>query len=310
MKHISVGKYLAMVIAFVFYLVPTAKAADFSLENLGDGIYVHHGEHLDIDTGYQGDIANISFVVGSLGVAVIDTGGSLTVGKQLRAAIKEVTSLPILYVINTHVHPDHIFGNAAFLQDKPIFVGHTKLGDVMQLRQEAYSKLNVRYLGADAEGSVIVKPSLAVVAGSKLDLGNRSLLLTSYVAAHTVTDISVIDSKTRTLFTGDLLFIDRTPVIESDIKGLIEAIDGLKISSVNQVVPGHGPCTKNWIAALDNERRYLDVLLTDIRTKIKSGVSMEVTMDTAAASEKDKWLLFKVANRRNVNTLYPLLEWE
>jgi len=310
MKHISVGKYLAMVIAFVFYLEPTAKAADFSLENLGDGIYVHHGEHLDIDTGYQGDIANISFVVGSLGVAVIDTGGSLKVGKQLRAAIKEVTSLPILYVINTHVHPDHIFGNAAFLQDKPIFVGHTKLGDIMQLRQEAYSKLNVRYLGADAEGSVIVKPSLAVVAGSKLDLGNRSLLLTSYVAAHTVTDISVIDSKTRTLFTGDLLFIDRTPVIESDIKGLIEAIDGLKISSVNQVVPGHGPCTKNWIAALDNERRYLDVLLTDIRTKIKSGVSMEVTMDTAAASEKDKWLLFKVANRRNVNTLYPLLEWE
>ena len=310
MKHVSFGNRLAMGIAVIFYLATTAQAADFSLENLGDGIYVHHGEHLDIDTGYQGDIANISFVVGSRGVAVIDTGGSLKVGRQLRASIKAVTQLPILYVINTHVHPDHVFGNAAFLQDKPIFVGHAKLADTMQLRQEAYAKLNVKYLGADAEGSFIVKPSLTVVAGSKLDLGDRSLELTPYASAHTVTDISLIDSKTRTLFTGDLLFIERTPVIESDIKGLIEAIDSLKTSSISQVVPGHGPCTKDWIAALNNERRYLDVLLTDIRTKIKNGVSMETTMDTAAASEKDKWLLFEVANRRNVNTLYPLLEWE
>ena len=37
---------------------------------------------------------------------------------------------------------------------------------------------------------------------------------------------------------------------------------------------------------------------------------MSDTMNTAAAGEKDKWLLFDVANRRNVNTLYPQLEWE
>jgi hypothetical protein len=37
---------------------------------------------------------------------------------------------------------------------------------------------------------------------------------------------------------------------------------------------------------------------------------MEKTMDTAAASEKDHWKLFEIANRRNVNTLYPALEWE
>ena len=53
-----------------------AQNDGFALEHAGDGIYVHHGKHLDIDTGYQGDICNISFIVGSKGVAVIDTGGS------------------------------------------------------------------------------------------------------------------------------------------------------------------------------------------------------------------------------------------
>ena len=282
----------------------------FAIENVGNGIYVHHGKHLDIDDGYQGDICNISFVVGSKGVAVIDTGGSFKVGKQLRDAIKKVTPLPILYVINTHVHPDHIFGNAAFKQDKPAFVGHAKLGDAMQLRQEAYEKLNIRYLGADAKGSEIVKPTVLVKEPMDLDLGDRSLKVTPYPNAHTNTDISVIDSKTSTLFTGDLLFIERTPVIEGDIKGLIAAIETLKTYPVKQVVPGHGPVTADWIGALNNEQRYLNAVLTDIRATIKSGGDMGKAMDTAAASEKDKWLLFDIANRRNVNTLYPALEWE
>jgi quinoprotein relay system zinc metallohydrolase 2 len=249
-------------------------------------------------------------IIGSKGVAVIDTGGSLKVGIQLRSAIAQITKLPILYVINTHVHPDHIFGNAAFIADRPQFVGHVKLATAMQLRKEAYDKLNVKYLGDDAKGSEIVIPTLAVKDTLTLDLGDRTLKLTAYPVAHTNTDITVIDSKTSTLFTGDLLFIERTPVLEGDIKGLIAVLDTIKTYQVKQVVPGHGPQTKDWIGAIDNELRYLNAMLTDIRANIKKGISMEDTMDTAAASEKNKWLLFDIANRRNVNTIYPQLEWE
>jgi quinoprotein relay system zinc metallohydrolase 2 len=283
---------------------------NFVIEDLGNGIYVHHGAHLDIDTGYQGDICNISFVVGSKGVAVIDTGGSLKVGNKLRDAIKKVTSLPILYVINTHVHPDHIYGNAAFVQDKPEFIGHEKLAVAMQLRKEAYDKLNIKYLGDDAKGSEMVKPTISVKDTLELNLGDRTLKINAFATAHTNTDITVMDSKTSTLFTGDLLFIERTPVLEGDIKGLIAAIDTLKTYPVKQVVPGHGPSSKDWLQALNNEQRYLNALLTDIRANIKNGISMEKTMDTAAAGEKDKWLLFDIANRRNVNIIYPALEWE
>jgi quinoprotein relay system zinc metallohydrolase 2 len=286
------------------------KPPQMVLESLGNGVYVHHGAHLDIDTGYQGDICNLSVVVGSKGVAVIDTGGSFKVGEQLRQAIRQISEKPILYVINTHVHPDHIFGNAAFLADKPTFVGHAKLGDAMQLRKEAYDKLNIKFMGDDAKGSEIVKPTLIISAATQLDLGDRQLTVTPYPVAHTNTDISVIDNKTSTLFTGDLLFIERTPVIEGDIKGLIAAIELLKTYPVKQVVPGHGPASKEWVQALTKEQYYLNTVLTDIRANIKAGKSMSEAMDSVAATEKGKWLLFDIANRRNVNTIYPALEWE
>jgi quinoprotein relay system zinc metallohydrolase 2 len=295
---------------------PAAQAAakdDFMLESLGNGVYVHHGEHLDIDDGYTGDICNISFVVGERGVAVIDTGGSLKVGQQLRASIQKITDKPILYVINTHVHPDHIFGNAAFLTDKPKFIGHEKLEQAMHTRKDGYDKLNQRYLGADAKGTDIVAPTLVIKSVETLDLGGRQLKVTAHPNAHTNTDITVEDSKTQTLFTGDLLFVERTPVIEGDIKGLIAMLDRLKTYSFKQVVPGHGPVQKtnqDGIAAINNAQRYLNALLTDIRASIKKGDSMQAAMGTAAASEKDKWLLFDIANRRNVNTIFPALEWE
>ncbi|MEK9824890.1 MAG: MBL fold metallo-hydrolase, partial [Methylotenera sp.] len=79
-------------------VVSASELPNFAVKNVSEGVYVHFGEHLDIDTGYQGDICNTSFVVGSKGVAVIDTGGSLKVGKQLREAIRKVTPLPVLYV--------------------------------------------------------------------------------------------------------------------------------------------------------------------------------------------------------------------
>lgn len=287
----------------------TQKQA-LKMESLGHGIYVHHGEHLDISEGYQGDICNISFIVGKNGVAVIDTGGNRIVGQQLRAAIKQVTPLPILYVINTHVHPDHIFGNAAFLEDKPHFVGHEKLANAMELRRENYDRINRQYMGDAAAGAETVKPDTTVKDQLSLDLGDRQLTVKAYPPAHTNTDVTVLDKLTGTLWTGDLLFVQRTPVVESDIKGLIAAIDALKATGAQQAVPGHGPVVQDWLTALNNEQRYLNVLLTDIRQAIKKGDSMEKTMGEAARSEQKNWQLFDITNRRNVNTLYPALEWE
>lgn len=296
----------------------TQAAGGLSIENIADSIYVHRGAHLDIDEGYTGDICNISFVVGSKGVAVIDTGGSLKVGQQLREAVKKVTDKPILYVINTHVHPDHIFGNAAFVpsnanEAKPTFIGHNKLEQAMHTRKDGYDKLNKRLLGDGAKGTDIVPPTSVVKSVETLDLGDRQLKLTAHPNAHTNTDITVEDSKTQTLFAGDFVFIERTPVIEGDIKGLIAEQEILKTLPFKLLVPGHGPVQKNnadGVKAINNAQQYFNVLLADIRASIKAGKSMSEAMDSAAASEKGNWLLFDITNRRNVNNIFPALEWE
>lgn len=85
-----------------------------AVDELAAGVYVHRGAQLPLDVPGHDDIANIGFIVGSRCVAVIDTGGSARVGRALRATVRRRTSLPICYVINTHVHVDHVLGNEAF----------------------------------------------------------------------------------------------------------------------------------------------------------------------------------------------------
>jgi len=297
---------------FFLFNLNLACAEKLALESLGDGIYVHHGIHEDIAEGYHADICNISFIVGSKGIAVIDTGGSLKTGLALHEAIRSVSNLPILYVINTHIHPDHIFGNAAFTQDKPTFVGHAKLPDAMERRRETYMRINQQWLGDAFAGSEMVKPTLLVKDRTTLDLGDRKLILTAYPTAHTNTDLTVFDEKSSTLWTGDLLFVERTPSIDGDIKGWLEVINELKIHEAQNAIPGHSDSLKNanWKADLNNEERYLWTLLNDVRASIKKGEPMEKAMDTAASSEQSYWKLFNIVNRRNVNTIYPALEWE
>ncbi len=294
---------------FIFHF---ALAAPLAMESLGNGVYVHHGVHEDMSEGYHADICNVSFIVGSKGIAVIDTGGSLKTGQALREAIRKVSNLPILYVINTHVHPDHIFGNAAFIQDKATFVGHEKLPDAMERRRENYLRINQQWLGDTFAGSEIVKPSMLVKTTANLDLGDRTLLLTAYPTAHTNTDLTVFDHKSATLWTGDLLFVERTPSIDGDIKGWLAVINELKTHEAEFAIPGHSSSLKdaNWKKQLNDQERYLWTLLNDIRASIKKGEVMEKAMSTAAASERSYWQLFDIVNRRNVNNIYPGLEWE
>jgi quinoprotein relay system zinc metallohydrolase 2 len=291
-----------------------ADAAPLRLEQVAPGVYVHIGQHKDFEDGYDGDIANIGFVVGLDAVAVIDTGGSYAVGMALKEALRAITRLPIRYVINTHVHPDHVFGNAAFIDDKlgaqPRFIGHAMLPQAMALRGDVYLRNLKKQLGGAADKSTLVAPNETVGDHLTLDLGRRKLELTAWPGAHTNNDLTVFDAASGTLWTGDLLFIERTPAVDGDIKGWLSAMDALERLPAVATIPGHGPVTRDKHQALDRQRAYLTTLLRDVRTSIKNGTGMTETMGTAAASERGRWQLFDVVNRRNVNLIYPSLEWE
>lgn len=302
---------MSKLLVLLLMLFPAlAFSSPLQLEKVAPGIYVHHGEHKDIGPGYGGDICNVSFVIGTKGVAVIDTGGSPKIASRLREAIRNITRLPILYVINTHGHPDHVLGNAAFRQDSPVFVGHQKLASFMQQRKDAYLRNQPVWVGMDAAGTEMIAPALTVPDTVEIDLGGRTLRLSAYPIAHTSADISVQDSASNILWTGDLLFIERTPSIDGDVLGWLEVIEQLRDLKSAGIVPGHGKVTDNPGKSLDDEKRYLTVLLSDVRAAIKRGDSMEQTIATAAQSEQKNWVLFDIVNRRNVALIFPVLEWE
>ncbi len=291
--------------------VPASQAAALNLSEVAPGMFVHKGQHALISPDNSGDIANLSIIVGKDAVAVVDTGGSITVGRGLREAIKAITDKPIRYVINTHMHPDHIFGNAAFETDKPAFVAHHKMARGLSARAENYLKSNTRMIGEAAfAGSTIVMPTEHVKDRLDLDLGDRVITLAARPTAHTDNDLTVFDQATGTLILGDLLFSEHIPTLDGSIAGWIKLIEALRGESAKRVIPGHGPSSMTWPDALLPLDRYLRRIADDVRSMIKAGDPIGEAVKTAGAGEKAQWLLADEFHVRNVTAAYAELEWE
>lgn len=278
------------------------------VREIATGVHVYQGAVDVMSAANQGAIANIGFVVGGDAVAVIDTGGSVHEGRKLLAAIRRITDKPVRYVINTHVHPDHIFGNAAF--EGAIFVGHRNLPRALTARGQFYLDTFRRSLGeAFMQDVRIIVPTLLVGGETRLDLGGRVLKLRAWRAAHTDCDLTVLDETSGTLFGGDLVFLQHLPVLDGNLKGWLAVIDELAAIPASRVVPGHGSVTA-WPAAIEDERRYLQRLGQDVRSLIKRGETIGAAAKTAGESEHARWELFEESNARNATAAYSELEWE
>jgi quinoprotein relay system zinc metallohydrolase 2 len=280
-----------------------------SIDQVGSGIYVHSGEIALMSGANEGAIANVGFVVGAKGVAVIDTGGSVREGRRLLSAIRQITDEPVLYVINTHAHPDHVFGNAAFLPPA-VFVGSHNLPRRIMERGPYYLKSFRPAMGSLLDEVRILPPSVTVDDELQLDLGDRMLTLRAWRASHSDSDLTVFDERTGILFAGDLVFLRHIPVLDGSIRGWLKTINELARLPAKSVVPGHGPPSAPWPAALDPEKTYLERLQSDCRDLIKRGAPIAAASELAAASEKSHWDLFNEYNARNATAAFSELEWE
>lgn len=275
------------------------------------GIHVFGGKHELMDHSNRGEICNVGFIVGENAVAVVDSGGSVIEGRALIAAVRAVTDRPIRYLINTHMHPDHVFGNAAFAEIGAEIVGHRNLPRALANRGSSYLSRYRDAMGSDLMRDIrIVPPEALVETERELDLGGRSLILKAWKPAHTDNDLTVFDAATRTLFAGDLCFMEHLPTLDGSIRGWIEQLQFLASIGADQAVPGHGPVAAKWPDALQDERRYFEAVVRDVRKAIADGVPMAEAVGRIAPEERGRWRLFDEHHLRNATAAFAELEWE
>lgn len=276
------------------------------------GVMVHQGQHAhEMTADNLGDISNCGVIIGKDAIAVIDTGGSARFGSALKVAIAQVSDLPVRYVINTHMHPDHVFGNAAFLAENTAFIGHAKLARGLSARADRYLSINKKTLGDTAfAGTKIVLPTQSVQDTLNLDLGGRALTLTAQKTAHTDNDLTVRDETTGTVFMGDLIFSGHTPTLDGSIKGWLTRLSDLSAKPAARIVPGHGPASMAWPDAAKPMERYFSTIAREIRAILARDGTLKEAMSTVGRSEKGAWQLFEEYHVRNVSAAFAELEWE
>ena len=290
-----------------------AAITPLPVREIAPGVYAHQAPVTAMNAASGGDIANLGFIVGDEAVAVIDTGGARIIGEPLKKAIEAVTQKPVRYVLNTHEHPDHIFGNAAFAAPGVTFVGHMNLPRAMAERGPAYLATWRRVMTpALVDGIKLVPPTLLVSPGNdvRLDLGHRLIDLRAWPPMHTDCDVTIFDEKTATLFTGDLVFLQHVPVVDASVLGWMRAMPALAKIPAKRVVPGHGTVDVDWPQALAAEKTYFTKLTQDLRGFIARGADINQAAKEAGQSEASKWQLFGIYNPRNATAGYAELEWQ
>jgi quinoprotein relay system zinc metallohydrolase 2 len=307
----GIGTLVGATLAVSVSLADAAASPPFSTQQVAVGDYVHFGQVALTTPENAGDTANLGIIVGDDVVAVVDTGGSISVGESLVAAVRALTDKPIRYVINTHDHPDHLFGNAA-MPAATMFVGHHNLPSELASRGAYYLHSYREQLGAAEIDAVrIIAPTLLVDTETRLDLGGRPLRLIAWSpAAHTDCDLTILDETTGVLFAGDLVFLQHIPVVDGSLTGWLSVIERLEKLPARIVVPGHGRETAPWPQALDDERQYLTILAQDTRREIAQGTPLEHAIGNIAHSERDRWQLFDAYNARNGTAAFSELEWQ
>ena len=224
----------------------------------------------------HGMMSNVSFVVTSAGVVVLDSGSSVQIGRMAIRMIKKISPLPVVAVFNTHVHGDHWLGNHAFLEaygaTLPIYALAETMAQIKGYEGNLWRNLMERWTNQATAGTKVVPPNTEVTHGQSLQFGDVTLKMHFYGKAHTTADLCVQVVQDKVTAVGDIAMANRIANIDDgSYPGTFRYFKELAASTGDQLwLPGHGEATRD---LLETYGKFLAGIWEPCLQAIKDGKS-------------------------------------
>jgi len=266
-----------------------------------------------IATENEGFVSNAGFVVTDAGVVVFDSLGSPSLAWKLRQQIRNITDQPVVKVVVSHYHADHIYGLQVFKDEGAEIIAPR---GAHQYLDSAVSKerLEERRFSLDPwvnDDTRLVGPDLLVEDVYHFAVGGIDFQLNYLGSAHSDGDVTMYVVQDRVLFSGDIIFEGRVPFVgDANTKHWLETLEALETNELVALVPGHGPAASKPLEAVAGTREYLAYLREVMGGAVDQLQDFATAYDAADWSRFEALPAFEAANRRNAYQVYLSLEAE
>ncbi|SEM70304.1 Glyoxylase, beta-lactamase superfamily II [Syntrophus gentianae] len=272
-KPLAISGVLLVLVLALSALFDAAAFAAERLTRIAENVYAYVGTTNSSKDNSFG--ANSGIIIGRDGIVVVDTLLSAKEARRFLRDIRSVSDKPIRYVVNTHYHLDHVFGNCEFARLGAVIIAQENDRKAMEKSAEkTLARIGEYGLSAEEmQGTTPAYPELTYGDRMTIDLGDQRIELIHARPSHTDGDTLVYLPDKRILFTGDILFTGYHPFLgEGNIPEWAKELEEIKLLDVEKIIPGHGPLSGK--KDLEDMRAY--ILLFDQKAKELASKSSDV----------------------------------
>ncbi len=300
-------------------LSPTVTADDFAestvemnLKQVSSHVYYVQGK-AGVATDNQGFISNASAIITDNGIVIVDALGSPSLAHLLVSKLKAISSQPIVKVIITHYHADHIYGLQVFKALGAEIIAPAGYLDYLD-SPSAAARLEERQISLYPwvnDDTRLLKADRVISKNESFKVGNVQFDLNYLGTAHSDGDLSVLVKPDQVLISGDLIFEGRIPFTGSaDTAHWLALLNNLKNAKLKALIPGHGAAAKKPDEAIKLTRHYLHKLRSVMKNAVDELMSFDEAFSAADWSEFEDLPAYKEAHRKNAYGVFLSLEQE
>jgi len=287
-------------------------SVDMALKRVSEHVYFVQGVP-GTATDNEGFISNAGVIVTGAGVVVFDALGTPALSRLLLEKIRIITDEPVVRVIVSHYHADHIYGLQVF-EDMDAEILAPVGSEKYLASDSARERLEERRFTLDPwvnDSTRLVFPDQYLSEGKQFRLGDVEFVITVVGNAHSDGDLTMYVEPDRVLFSGDIIFEGRVPFLgDSNTRRWVRILERMEKEQLVALVPGHGGVADKPNEAISLTRRYLVYLREKMGEAVNEFVPFSEAYEEIDWSDFEQLPAFAEANRRNAYQVYLSMEAE